>query len=409
MSTYGRILNRVAMFLIGIIMIILVTACNMPQATKAIPINTSVPALAVAPEITSAVIENNCNIRLNYIDHMHENGTVFLRRSVGATEKYLDIDWADVHGEQAASFQDDGLPSGEYSYQIGFSNSTKVINGLKSKPVVIGAVCGNAPLVDKPARPKSIRVEVTGVGGCTARVWGDVASMNLEGIRVYRSTAGADFIKIAELTPAEWLGAPPASDWDAVRPYDDKDLRTGTYRYKESAFNKYSEVFSDPSADVVISNTLCDPKVEKIPTIPPILTVTATPLPLPAPQACTWEAAVNIFVLKGPGASVFRDITAVVMGTQFPIIGQSEDGQFWVVEVKPGLNGYVPKAERFSRTSGDCLNPTTIKDPPVPPTAIPVIKPTHIPQCSDGIDNDGDGSIDMRDSGCTSLSDNSEN
>jgi len=48
----------------------------------------------------------------------------------------------------------------------------------------------------------------------------------------------------------------------------------------------------------------------------------------------------------------------------------------------------------------------SVQDPPVQPTNTPTAIP--VPQCSDGIDNDQDGAIDMRDKGCTSPNDNGE-
>ncbi len=134
--------------------------------------------------------------------------------------------------------------------------------------------------------------------------------------------------------------------------------------------------------------------------------------PIPVAQACAWTAAVNVFVREGPGASIYPEITAVEAGQTFPVIGQSQDQQFWAIEVQPGSVGYVPKAERFGGVTGDCDLPL-LPDPATPvPTAVPVIPP----QCSDGLDNDGDGRIDysatvaagVSDRECTSPNDNDE-
>jgi hypothetical protein len=140
--------------------------------------------------------------------------------------------------------------------------------------------------------------------------------------------------------------------------------------------------------------------------------IAETGTPVPAAQACTWTAAVNVFVREGPGASIYPELTAVEAGKTFPVVGQSQDQQFWAIEVQPGSIGYVPKAERFGGVTGDCDLPL-LPDPATPvPTAVPVIPP----QCSDGFDNDGDGRIDygtnvaagVNDRECTSPEDNDE-
>jgi hypothetical protein len=112
-----------------------------------------------------------------------------------------------------------------------------------------------------------------------------------------------------------------------------------------------------------------------------------TPTPTPAAQACIWTAAVNIFVLQGPGTSFYPDIGEALAGETLPVVGQSQDGNFWAVQLPSGLTGYVPKAERFGQAGGDC-DVRTLFDPPRP-TATP--RPL---QCSDGLDNDGDGKVD---------------
>jgi hypothetical protein len=125
-----------------------------------------------------------------------------------------------------------------------------------------------------------------------------------------------------------------------------------------------------------------------------------------APEAadgCMWTAAVNVFVRSGPGASLYPEIMAVEAGKMFPVVGMSQDGFFWAVEVQAGLIGYVPMAERFGMVSGNCDVPT-LPDPPPPEEAAP--------QCSDGLDNDGDGRTDFvpgpGDRECLSADDNDE-
>lgn len=136
--------------------------------------------------------------------------------------------------------------------------------------------------------------------------------------------------------------------------------------------------------------------------------VTGTETSTPAAQACIWTAAVNVFVREGPGASLYPEITAVEAGEMLPVLGQSQDEFFWAVQLPNGQTGYVPKADRFGQASGDCDVPT-LPDPPTPePTEAP-------PECSDGIDNDGDGRTDfvlggagVGDRECLSADDNDE-
>ena len=143
----------------------------------------------------------------------------------------------------------------------------------------------------------------------------------------------------------------------------------------------------------------------------------------PAADACMWTAAVNVFVRTGPGASIYPEITAVEAGKMFPVVGMSQDQQFWAVEVQQGLIGYVPMAERFGGVSGNCDVPTLSDPLPPPPAETDEPEPEETaepetqestPQCRDRIDNDGDGKADYNaaagvgDRQCTSPDDNDE-
>ena len=390
MLWYGRFLKRGVGIVLSAIFILTVSACGP---------STVAPD---TPEITSVGVENNCDIRINYIDHVPDNGVVFLRRGVNGENLYKSIQVADKHHEQPASFIDEGLPAGSYIYQVGYFNTDVMKYSQKSASITIDSSCGNDPLVIKPFNPIIISVDV--VDNCTSRVWGVVYAEDADGVRIFRTEQGGQLEMIKELTLAQWN--------DTKGNYDDTHLHTGIYRYQMSTFNENGEAFSDMSEETVISKASCNPLVEAIPSLlKPVIVpfATATFTPTPAPKACVWEAVVNIFIRKGPGASVYPELTAVEKGTKFPIVGQSQDGQFWVVEVHDGLNGYVPKAEKYSRTDGDCGNTSTLQDPPAPPTPIPTKTPRAIPQCNDGIDNDGDGAIDMRDRlSCTSENDTTE-
>lgn len=418
MSKFGRILKHGAAYLLGAVIMLTAAACNMPTSSTAVPINTSVPKIRDLPELTSAVVENKCNIRINYIDHVkNPDMMIVLDRMVNKKNMLWEIQWKAAQGEKPASFLDEGLPGGEYTYMVHYSDHGGWYSPNPSETIVLdAATCGSGPVGDIPApfSPVITKVEVVGTPFCTVQISSYFHLHYEKGVRIYRSTSGAEYEKIADFSVEDWVSRLPLTFDDPshrIGTYDDTDLQKGTYRYKMSAYNETGETFSEPSAEVLVPEKGCNPKLDSLPTVASLDVVTSTPtlVPAPEPKACIWEAAINVFVRTGPGASLYPDITGVVAGTQFPIVGQSEDGQFWVVAVKPGLNGYVPKAEKFSRTSGDCGNPPTLQDPPAPPTVTPTTKPHEVPQCNDGIDNDGDGGIDMRDRQCTNLDDNSEN
>jgi hypothetical protein len=95
------------------------------------------------------------------------------------------------------------------------------------------------------------------------------------------------------------------------------------------------------------------------------------------------------------------------------VLGQSEDGLFWVVEFRPGKQAYVTKSDTYSLMSGDCSQIPTVQDPeqPLPPPTeqvtnddTPVDEQGVAPECSDGIDNDGDGQVDGSDRNCIASS-----
>ncbi|MBS1884929.1 MAG: lytic murein transglycosylase, partial [Actinobacteria bacterium] len=74
-----------------------------------------------------------------------------------------------------------------------------------------------------------------------------------------------------------------------------------------------------------------------------------------------------------------------------------------------GGNGSASGAGSSSSSGTGTGGPTGSTTTPSTTTpSAPSTAPTTPPQCSDGIDNDGDGLVDMEDPGCTSPSDNSE-
>ncbi|HVV89337.1 MAG TPA: lytic murein transglycosylase, partial [Solirubrobacterales bacterium] len=70
----------------------------------------------------------------------------------------------------------------------------------------------------------------------------------------------------------------------------------------------------------------------------------------------------------------------------------------------PGLGG----SESTSGSSSGATNSTTSPSTTTTPSSSSASTTPAVPQCSDGIDNDGDGLVDMEDPDCSSPSDNTE-
>jgi Transglycosylase SLT domain/Peptidase family M23 len=78
----------------------------------------------------------------------------------------------------------------------------------------------------------------------------------------------------------------------------------------------------------------------------------------------------------------------------------------------PGLTGSSGSSSSSSPTgsapTGSGTTPSATPPTPAAPTAPSTSTTPVVPQCADGVDNDGDGLIDMEDPDCTSPSDNTE-
>jgi hypothetical protein len=136
-----------------------------------------------------------------------------------------------------------------------------------------------------------------------------------------------------------------------------------------------------------------EPQLEDPPLLLPLAEASSTA----TPEACIWEAMLNVYFRKGPDVGLYDKLDAVEKGTTLPIVGQSEDGAFWVVQIQPDLNGYVTKSDKYSHTTGDCSKVLTLKDPE-PPVIVPA--PQNQP--------DGGGAADCSsyttDSACNAVS-----
>ena len=266
------------------------------------------------------------------------------------------------------SFTDLPLPPGTYTYQVsaynGFGES-----GSNLVPIVVPAsdlpMCDPKLYIDPTKLPLNpIIVSLSIINDCSVRISYHDNSTNEQGLKIFRDEPYRDptFILVKTLGPH--AGIPGT--------YDDKTrLPPGTYGYRMVAFNQYGDSGSNfPTIDVT---SVCNPAMKFAPTVDALAIPTAKKLSLVVPTAqnlpsetCNWEAAANVFLRKGPDVVVFDRLVDVKTGKGFPIIGQSEDGQFWVVEVGPGVVGYITKAEKYSRTNGDCSSVPTLKDPPPP-------------------------------------------
>jgi hypothetical protein len=356
-----------------------------------------------APEIVDQYPEGGCGARVHWVDNaLDEDGVRFYRRVVGQPD-FVAIKITGPHAGVPGSFEDSNLPMGTYEYRVGVFNEYGTSYSNISEQVVIdNDVCGDEPLLIKPLNPVITAIERVKDDSCTIRVYFNDNSTDEDGIRIYRSEWNDPDVLLADLPPNN---GPTGF-------YDDVNVPPGHYTYQVSAYNTNGEAFSQLSDEIEITEEACgDLSVGPVLVLTPNVSI-VTSTPAVQLQACVWKAAVNVFVRKGPGASIYPEITAVETGTELPVVGQSEDQQFWAVELQPGVIGYVPKAEKYGAASGDC-DLQILPDPKAPPTAVPqreepAGQPASTPQCSDGIDNDGDRVIDMRDRGCSSPNDNSE-
>jgi hypothetical protein len=344
-----------------------------------------------APEIVNEYVEGNCGVRVHWVDNaLDEDGVRFYRRVVGEPN-FAAIRITEPHPGVPGSFDDHNLPIGTYEYRVGvFNEYGTSYSNISEQLEIDNQVCGNEPLLIKPLNPIITAVAVE--GGCKARFWYSDNSLDEDGLRVYRySFVDPNYEEIDELGPHAGI---PGS-------YDDPGLPTTTYNYQISVYNENGESFSNVSDDIVINDPDCN-QLEIMAVPGGVLTITTATPGVSAAQACIWKAALNVFVRTGPGASLYPDITAVEAGDELPVMGQSEDGNFWVVDVQSEVLGYVPKAEKYGSASGDCDLPA-LPDPEAPPA-----EAGPAPQCSDGVDNDGDRLVDLRDRECTGPDDTSE-
>lgn len=377
---------------------------SLPQGLE--PVMPDMPKIGLAePEITDQKLDNTCGTKVWWYDNeKNENNVYFYRRVVGVTDFVL-FKVTGPHAGGPGFFGEANLPNGTYEYRVSVVHEKlgEAFSNI-SQPITVNSdFCNDNTLPNKPLNPVLTSLERFSGDACSIRVNYQDNSLDEDGIRIYRETfPSSDLVLIAELPPSD---APTGY-------YDDLALPPGKYRYRVSVFHEGGESFSNYSEEFVIQDESCKtftPPVLQLPTADPADASSGSE------QACIWTSSVNVFIRKGPSASLYSDITAVVAGASLPVIGQSENGEFWVVEVQPDVLGYVPKAEKFGNAIGDCDVPV-LRDPPLPDSApvdsssteLPPADEPQIPACRDGVDNDGDGYVDMRDRDCTDPDDSNE-
>lgn len=375
---------------------------TLPDALEtAEPEKPSIDIGPAAPEITGQKNENECGTFVWWGDNeLHEDNVFFYRRVVGVTD-FIPFKVTGKHLGYSGSFGEGNLPPGTYEYKVSVVNKLGEAFSNVSQPItIVSEYCEDNSVPEKPLNPVIISLERINGDKCSVRINYQDNALNEDGIRIYRAIGfNGELTAIAEL---------PASNAPTGF-YDDLNLPPELYRYKVSVFHEGGEAFSQYSEDFWIQAESCKTFTPPVLILPTLSPANVSP---DSAQACAWTSALNVFIRKGPSSTLYSDITAVVAGTTLPVVGQSEDGQFWIVEVQSGVNGYVPKAGKFGDVSGDC-NPPTLPDPKIPTPVVTESSPasnggSQTPACRDGVDNDGDGYIDMRDRDCDSPEDASE-
>lgn len=162
----------------------------------------------------------------------------------------------------------------------------------------------------------------------------------------------------------------------------------------------------ESSVPAEVQVTVVGPQAEMSTPLPlaPTPTFTATGIPTSPPEepaGCTLTALVNLFCRPGPG---YEPIDSFKPGQFAEVIGVSADG-FYLFVNGPNFGQWctVPRRSDYVEVQG--LGCETLPILTLPPT--PVSTPTHtpLPQCSDGIDNDGDGQVDLVDRQCRDAND----
>lgn len=369
-----------------------------------------------APVINSWGIDVNCDPVISFTDKStNEDGFRILFRPQGAASFTL-IKALPASPNTGAVFTvilAPRVPGGMYDYRVEAFNSYGQMNDTVTVDATSSS-CSNVPPLPAgdpmPFLVEPILVKAYIVNDCDVIVeyidLNTAPQLEEDGLRIYRNVNGQNETVIANLPPAG-----NGSYLDASLPAED-------YQYTVSAFKGNIEKFSNKSAMLDVPFDKCSQNLTVTPvSVTPTATLD-TIIVTPKKLSCEWEAAADVFLRKGPDVGLFDRLIDVQKGKTYPIVGQSEDGQFWAVEVEPGVIGYITKSEKYSRVNGDCGDVSTLTNPE-PPEVIPAAtkkpgEPAGPAACGDGVDNDGDGFVDYNpdpaagDPGCSSSSDTSE-
>lgn len=395
------------------------------------------PFTIARAELISAELHRDCAVLVKYkYNNPYRSDThVEIRRKQSPTvdgyeqDTLLDLSTSNESGV-VHEFLDFDVPQGiwVYSVLLSYRNNQNGIRGIESNwsetVVVDSNLCEKSFTKPFPADPVAA---AQSTGTCDIDVSAqinrykddqfDILSWNpTDGIRIYRSLDDGPMNLLTD-KPLEqfFLGDKTyLAEHDGIDTghYIDKGLAPGTYTYMAETYNinKVRQSYTNP---VTIGDT-CKPLSEidlgQPVSIQPVATFTPIPVPV-VPQACVWQAAVNVFLRKGPNTALFEVADAVEKGQTYPVVGQSEDGKFWVVEFRPGKQAYITKSETYSLMTGDCSQVPTIQDPlaPLPPPTEQITEENNpsdssggsgASECGDGVDNDGDGQVDGSDRGC---------
>ena len=317
----------------------------------------------------------DCEPAIHFWDNsMNEDEFRVYRRKLGASAfTLIQILPAKTGKDTWVGYVDSNLPLGTYEYKVSAYNQFgESFSDIKQGTVVNSNACAQIPSIDPSTLPMNpIIVSLSIINDCNVRISYRDNSTNEQGFKITRFTANIGAATIATLGPHAGI---PAT-------YDDKTkLPADTYGYRIIAYNQKGNMVSNDKYIEVTS--VCNPAMKFAPTVDALVVPTmqkqsvVPTMQKQSVEACVWQAATNVFLRKGPDVAIFDRLVDVEAGKGFPIIGQSEDGKFWAVEVEPGVTGYITKSEKYSRTNGDCSNIPTLKDPPPPVIgAAPTKKP----------------------------------
>ena len=312
----------------------------------------------------------SCEPSITWVDYaQNEVGFKIYRRNPGTGQKFtlLEIVRPSPGKGTPTTFTDSPLPLGTYTYQVSAFNDWGESISDQASVTVASSVCAKVKITDFTKLPMNpLIVSLSIINDCSVHITYRDNSTNEQGFKIVRNTMSPETPWVLIKTLGSHAGIPAT--------YDDKTkLPGGTYGYRIIAYNQSGELASNYSKINVTSE--CNPAVKFIPSSGPLILPTMKKL---SAIPCIWEAATNVYLRKGPDVAAFDQLGYEPAAQTFPIVGQSQDGQFWVVQVESGEVGYITKSTDYSLISGDCSIVPTLEDP-VPPVGIPTPTPTVQP------------------------------